>query len=202
MSKIRTTLFSTLVLVLLLSTSIVYASEGTTDIGSASQAHCNFASSAYAGSGEFSAEPLIESATLESLEESATLAICLESLALSGSSGGFSGDDAYDVAAISAAEVDLVEVNASRTWEIDAEDFAAAREAAGPLSQSYTAAEIAKSSNPELSVAQFNTDVAPVSSDANAAFLAANPEVRYIGQVGVTIGSETKDCYADCYDNY
>ncbi|MFC2025879.1 hypothetical protein ACFLUC_01660 [Chloroflexota bacterium] len=140
MNKIHTTLFSTLALVLLLSTSIVYASEGTAEIGSASQAHCNFASSAYAGSGEFSAEPLIESATLESLEESATLAICLESQALSRSSGSFSGDDAYDVAAISAAE-------------------------------------FGTSSNPELSVAQFTTDV-------------------------TTLSAETKDCLADCYDNY
>ena len=54
----------------------------------------------------------------------------------------------------------------------------------------------------ELSVAQRFAVSAQVSSDANAAFLAANPEVRYIGQVGVTIGSDAKDCYADCYDDY
>jgi hypothetical protein len=99
MNKIRTSLFSILVLVIVLSTTAAFAAEGSAEIGSVSQAHCSFTSEAYSASGEFSAENLSESATLESLEESAMLAVCLETLALPESTGNFSGDDAYDQAA-------------------------------------------------------------------------------------------------------
>ena len=43
MNKIRTSLFSIVILVIILTTSAVYASDGTTEIGRTSQSHCYFA---------------------------------------------------------------------------------------------------------------------------------------------------------------
>jgi hypothetical protein len=83
------------------------------------------------------------------------------------------------------------------------------------------------SANPELSVAQFTTDVSPASAEINT--FSANPELmvaqRYavaapvsseinsfstnpelmVAQryaVAPSVSAETKDCSADCYDNY
>jgi hypothetical protein len=58
------------------------------------------------------------------------------------------------------------------------------------------------SANPELSVAQFTTDVSPASAEINA--FSANPELSVAQRYAVSAskGSETKVCYADCYDNY
>ena len=99
MNKLRISLFSVLILVLLLSTSVAYASSGASGLRGANLTHCNFASTEYALVGEFSAEDVFESATLASLEEAKTLAICLDYLALPERTGSFSGDDAYDPAA-------------------------------------------------------------------------------------------------------
>ena len=43
MNKIRSSLFSIVILVIILTTSVVYASDGATEIGRTSQSHCYFA---------------------------------------------------------------------------------------------------------------------------------------------------------------
>ncbi|MFC2043462.1 hypothetical protein ACFLUA_04860 [Chloroflexota bacterium] len=57
------------------------------------------------------------------------------------------------------------------------------------------------SANPELSVAQFTTDVSPVSAETDT----FNPLSFWTPQIYADVApvsAETKDCFADCYDNY
>jgi hypothetical protein len=184
MNKIRTSLFSILVLVLLLSTSVIYAAEGTPEIGSASQANCNFASGAYAAGGEFSADDLYEPATLESLEEAKALAVCLELVVLPASSGNFSGDDAYDLAATGTEEIGSASQALRRSYSFDVAAIGTAE--IGNSSQAlrrvytYDVAAIGKEAMaPRVSLGDlrriYSFDVAPVSADVNT--FSANPEL-------------------------
>jgi hypothetical protein len=59
------------------------------------------------------------------------------------------------------------------------------------------------SANPELSVAQFTTDVSPVSAEIYT--FPANPLSFWSPQIYADVApvsAETNDCYADCYDDY
>jgi len=205
MKIIRNSLIVSLLVVLVLPTSFAFAA-GIEDVNSGNYAHC----------------PEIELVQADSLSNS--------------------GDDFYDSAAsLSSSEVDH---EVSFPWEV-AISFPCAE----------ASAEINSfSANPELSVAQFTTDVSPVSAETNtlsanplswwtpqiyadvspvsADFnsFSANPELsvaqRYAVAAPVSaeintlsanplswwtpqiyadvspVSAETKDCYADCYDNY
>jgi hypothetical protein len=92
----------------------------------------------------------------------------------------FSGDDLYDSAAsLSGSDVAISIQCAEASAEINT-----------------------FSANPELSVAQFTTDVSPASAEINT--FSANPELMVAQRYAVAapVSAETKDCSADCYDNY
>ena len=93
---------------------------------------------------------------------------------------GFSGDDLYDSAtSLSGSDVAISIQCAEASADI-----------------------IFFSANPELSVAQFTTDVSPASAEINT--FSANPELS-VAQRYADISfesAEPKDCSADCYDNY
>ncbi|MFC2054764.1 hypothetical protein ACFLV7_10815 [Chloroflexota bacterium] len=91
----------------------------------------------------------------------------------------YSGDDLYDSAAsLSGSDVAISIQCAEASADINA-----------------------FSANPELSVAQFTTDVASVSAETDT----FNPLSFWTPQIYADVApvsAETKDCYADCYDNY
>ena len=120
----------------------------------------------------------------------------------------YSGDDLYDSAAsLSSSEVDHVISFPCAEASAEINSFSA---------------------NPELSVAQFTTDVSPVSAEiytfpanplsfwspqiyadvapasAEINSFSANPELMVAQRYAVAapVSAETKDCSADCYDNY
>jgi len=134
----------------------------------------------------------------------------------------YSGDDLYDSAAdllCAVASADIIFYSANPELLV-AQRYAVAAPVSSEINsfsanpelsnaQRYTEAKAKRaeiggslSDNPELSVAQFTTDVSPVSSEINS--FSANPELmvaqRYA--VAASVSAETKDCFADCYDNY
>ena len=184
----RNLLIVSLMVVLVLPTSFAFAA-GIEDVKSVNYAHC----------------PEIELAQASSLS--------------------YSGDDLYDSAADllcaeASAETNTLSANPLSFWtpQIYAD-------------VSPASAEInTLSANPELSVAQFTTDVSPVSAEiytfpanplsfwspqiyadvspVSAEFNTFSPNplwffrsyARYADAAPVS--AETKDCFADCYDNY
>jgi len=135
----------------------------------------------------------------------------------------YSGDDLYDSAADLLCAEASVEINAfSANPELsNAQRYAdaKAKRAEGRSSLSDNpelmvaqrnavaapaSADINSfSANPELSVAQFTTDVSPVSAEIYT--FPANPLSFWSPQIYADVApasAETKDCYADCYDNY
>ena len=148
---------------------------------------------------------------------------CPEIKLAQASSLSYSGDDLYDSAADLLCAEASAEINSfSANPELsNAQRYTEAKakraEIGGSLSDnpelsvaqfttdvSPSSAEINTfSANPELMVAQRYADAAPVSAEINT--LSANPLSFWTPQIYADISfesAETKDCSADCYDNY
>jgi hypothetical protein len=118
---------------------------------------------------------------------------------------GFSGDDLYDSAtslsgsdvAISIqcaeASADIIFFSANPELSVAQRDAVAAPE--GSEIDTFSA-------NPELSVAQRYAVAAPEASEIDT--FSANPELSVAQRYAVAapVSAETKDCFADCYDDY
>lgn len=167
MNKIRTSLFSILILVLLLTNSVVYAAGGVGEIGSASQSHCSLASVEYAVGSDFSADDFYDPAALASIEDVRTLDPCLAVSTPSESANAIflaaNPEVRYALSPIS-----FLQANPEVRY---------ADQAGVNISSDTSAALLA--TNPEIRYAL-----------PSMSFLQANPEVRYADQDGVNIGSD------------
>jgi hypothetical protein len=181
----RNLLIVSLLVVLVLPTSFAFAA-GIEDVKGVNYAHCESNESVQLSSLSYSGDDLFDSAAdLLCAEASAEINSFSANPELSVASR-------YAVAAPVSAEINSFSANPELSNAQRYTDAKAKRaEIGGSLSD-----------NPELSVAQFTTDVSPVSSEIYS--FSANPELmvaqRYA--VAASVSAETKDCFADCYDNY
>jgi len=206
----RNLLIVSLLVVLVLPTSFAFAS-GIEDVKGVKFTHCESNEFAQVNSLGYSGDDLYDSAA-DLLCEEASAEINTFS-----TSPELSVAQRYADVAPASAEINTFsanpELSVAQRYAVDS-----------PVS-----AEINSfSTNPELSVAQFTTDVSPVSAEINTfpanplSFwspqiyadvapvsaeinsFSTNPELMVAQRYAVAapISAETKDCSADCYDNY